>query len=76
MDHVWDGFYTGQIRLSRFTGLIRHNPSKFYNVTFTGTPPLKMIYELFGAQQDHFYKISIDYPNPEVVQILVAGQVS
>jgi len=23
MDHVWDGFYTGQVRLSRFPGLVQ-----------------------------------------------------
>ncbi len=40
MDHVWDGFYTGQIRLSRFIGLIRYNPTEMYNIIFTGTPPL------------------------------------
>lgn len=22
MDHIWDGFYTGQVRLSRFNSLV------------------------------------------------------
>lgn len=40
MDHVWDGFYTGQTRLSRFPMQIEND--KDYNVLFTGTPPGKM----------------------------------
>jgi len=38
MDHVWDGFYTGQKHLSRFPGLIDATPRSFYNLTFTGSP--------------------------------------
>jgi len=44
MDHVWDGFYTGQTRLSRFPALIE--TGRDYNLTLTGTPPGKMRYTL------------------------------
>ena len=27
MDHVWDGFYTGQLRLSRFPAMVEVDPS-------------------------------------------------
>jgi hypothetical protein len=43
MDHVWDGFYTGQKRLARFPGIIETTNSldRFYtyNITYSGTPP-------------------------------------
>lgn len=37
MDHVWDGFYTGQVRLSRFPSQIETLGD--YEVDYTGTPP-------------------------------------
>lgn len=36
MDHMWDGFYTGQVRLSRFPAQILTDKS--YTMTYTGTP--------------------------------------
>jgi hypothetical protein len=42
MDHMWDGFYTGQKRLSRFNAQILTN--KAYTMTYTGTPPKNMRY--------------------------------
>jgi hypothetical protein len=39
MDHTWDGFYTGQLRYSRFPSLIQTGYT--YNVSYTGTPPEK-----------------------------------
>lgn len=35
MDHVWDGFYTGQIRLSRFSALIQQGEDYWVNTTGT-----------------------------------------
>ena len=37
MDHVWDGFYTGQLRLSRFPTQIETGYA--YVVKMSGTPP-------------------------------------
>ena len=41
MDHVWDGFYTGQVRLSRFPAVVEVDPSnqRKYTIEYTGTPP-------------------------------------
>lgn len=44
MDHVWDGFYTGQIRASRFPGLLSTDAD--YTVDISGTPPKKMRFNL------------------------------
>ena len=58
MDHVWDGFYTGQLRLSRFPGQLE--TGKDYTVEMSGTPPRKMRYTL---QADiGGVKLKIPYP--------------
>lgn len=41
MDHVWDGFYSGQKRLQRFPSLIQAEPGSVYNLNHTGTPAKK-----------------------------------
>jgi hypothetical protein len=38
MDHIWDGFYTGQIRESRFPVVVYAPQGAVYNLTFTGSP--------------------------------------
>jgi len=48
MDHVWDGFYTGQKRLSRFITLVEAGEE--YEILYTGTAP--------GLQQ--FYTSDIE----------------
>ena len=58
MDHVWDGFYTGQLRLSRFPAQLE--TGKEYTVEMAGTPPQKMRYTL---QADiGGVKLKIPYP--------------
>lgn len=47
MDHMWDGFYTGQVHLSRFPSMIEAKGN--YTVEMTGTPPGKMRYMLIGG---------------------------
>ena len=44
MDHVWDGFYTGQIRFSRFPTLITTDGD--YTIEMSGTPPKVMRFKL------------------------------
>jgi hypothetical protein len=41
MDHIWDGFYTSQLRMARFPSIVQtgNGLSRIYNVTYTGTPP-------------------------------------
>jgi hypothetical protein len=50
MDHVWDGFYTGQIRLSRFPSIIE--TFKNYEVLYTGTPPSNQRFSLIADYGD------------------------
>lgn len=65
MDHVWDGFYTGQTRLLRFPVLARVNTAKFHVIEYTGTPPLKQLFELYGTEaQSDALKLRIQYRSP------------
>ena len=50
MDHVWDGFYTGQKRLSRFPALVQMG--KKFNVFYTGTPPSSQRFKVVGNLGD------------------------
>ena len=42
MDHVWDGFYTGQVRLSRFHSIFQGGNGAIYDLNFTATPAKNM----------------------------------
>lgn len=46
MDHVWDGFYSGQLRLSRFPIIVNAIDKSEYDFIFTGTPAKKMKFKL------------------------------
>lgn len=42
MDHMWDGFYTGQVRLSRFPSVFQGDRGSIYDLNFTGSPAKQM----------------------------------
>ena len=50
MDHLWDGFYTSEKRLSRYPTLILGGPKRFYEIKYTGTPPMN---QRFSLRSDH-----------------------
>ena len=62
MDHMWDGFYAGQKRLSRFPGLIDGDHG-VYNLTFTGTPAKKMTFTLLSQNKTAGMTLRIAYPS-------------
>jgi hypothetical protein len=73
MDHVWDGFYTGQLRLSRFLVIIDATRGKVYDVTFTGTPAANMTWKLVSEEATAGAMIRIAYPSAESRAIEVNG---
>ena len=73
MDRATGGFYIDQKRMSRFGSLVRTNMDGFFNVSYTGTPPLRQIFELHGASKSDYLKVRIDYTSPESVRILKDG---
>lgn len=62
MDHVWDGFYTGQIRLSRFPTLVEASAGSVTEIEMTGTPAKKMLFRLIGGGGT---TVRIAYPGSE-----------
>jgi len=71
MDHVWDGFYTGQVRLSRFPAQIEND--KDYNVLFTGTPPGKLRFKLSHGMAGKGTYLRIRYAEAGAYQVHVNG---
>jgi len=39
MDHIWDGFYTGQQRVSRYPALVDAARGTIYDIEYTGSTP-------------------------------------
>jgi hypothetical protein len=71
MDHTWDGFYTGQKRLSRFPAIVDAPPGSIYDITFTGSPAKKMKFKLASKDKDAGMTIRIAYPSAISRQILL-----
>jgi hypothetical protein len=65
MDHVWDGFYQGQIRMSRFPGLVEAAPGSVYDITMTGTPAKKMKFSIVSKSKNAEMVVRIAYPSAE-----------
>jgi len=81
MDHVWDGFYQGQIRLSRFPIIVWAPPRTYknkegavYDIVYTGTPAKKMKYYLRSQNSALAMTVRIAYPSAESRQILKNGK--
>jgi hypothetical protein len=69
MDHVWDGFYTGQIRASRFPGILTTDHD--FTLDISGTPPKKMRFKLEADQGG--VKIKIPYPVAGSIKVYANG---
>lgn len=65
MDHVWDGFYTGQVRESTFPGLVLTDYD--YDIEYTGTPFKKMTYKLRGLSGGVL--VRVQYYNAETYYV-------
>lgn len=74
MDHVWDGFYTGQLRKSRFPGLVYAPKGAVYDITYTGTPAKKQKYMLKSQDKRLGLTVRIAYPSAESRQIRKNGK--
>lgn len=73
MDHVWDGFYTGQLRLSRFPSILEIDATnqRTYTISYTGTPPGSQRFTLHTDKEISQLGIivKIDYPKAGGYQI-------
>jgi hypothetical protein len=73
MDHVWDGFYTGQLRQTRFPAIIDAIKGGVYDITYTGTPPKKQLFELYSLDPNAEALIRIAYPSAMAYQVKKDG---
>jgi len=72
MNHASDGFYSAQKRLNRFPGIVE--TGRAYNVTYTGTLPSSMRYQLQGTtSDDEGVVLTISYVRPETVRVSVGA---
>jgi hypothetical protein len=74
MDNTWDGFYAGQIRLSRFPALIDGNGGA-YNISFTGSPAKKMRFMFNSNNKTAGMTIRIAYPGAESRSITINDKI-
>jgi len=75
MDHVWDGFYAGQIRQSRYPAIVDAELGSVYDVVYTGTPPKKQLFELITQNPNLGMTIRIPYPEAAAYQVSRDGKV-
>lgn len=81
MDHVWDGFYAGQIRRSRFPGLVYGGKqagkagAPLYTIVFTGTPAKKFRFTFLSHSKTAGITVKIAYPGAESRQVEKDGKV-
>jgi hypothetical protein len=61
-----------QLRLSRFPAMVQ--VGRYYNVTYTGSLPAKMRYQLQGADDKESIVITVPYYRPETVRVTVNGK--
>lgn len=67
MDHVWDGFYTGLKRYSRFHSVVKSQAQ--YKVEFTGTVPNGLRWAYQGGLPQESVSVVYGYENPQSVKI-------
>lgn len=73
MDDVWDGFYAGQIRMTRFPSILEANPESVNDITYTGTPPKKQIFQLYSLDPASSTILRIAYPSAGAFQVSANG---
>lgn len=65
MDNVWDGFYSGQERLTRFPIIVYAPTGALYDIVYTGSPPKKQKFTLTSQNKDLAMIVRIAYPSAE-----------
>jgi hypothetical protein len=74
MDHIWDGFYTGQIRVQRFPSVIQGDRGSVYDLNFTGTPAKHMRFTIKSTSKTTGMTIRIAYPSAESRSIYIGDK--
>ena len=75
MDHVWDGFYTGQKRLQKFPAIMDGEKGFVYNITYTGTPPKNQRFYFTSFSRVAGFTVRIHYPSAQSRNIVKDGKI-
>lgn len=75
MDNCWDGFYTCQLRLQRFNGIMYADKGSIHDVLFTGTPAKHMRFTMISDNNKAGTTVRIHYPSAQSYNILKNGEV-
>lgn len=75
MDHIWDGFYTGQIRMARFPSITYATKGKIYDMVYSGNTPKNQTFRLRSQNPQNQMQLRIHYPDTGSFSILVNGVV-
>ena len=68
MDHIWDGFYTGQLRMARWPAIVQTGNNYMYNVNYTGTAPQKQRFMLNADSGSVVVRIRYTKPGAYVIK--------
>ena len=71
MDHIWDGFYSGQQKMPRFPSLVEIDRGSIHDITFTGNAPKKAMFSLFHEKANAGTTVRIAYPDAVSIQVKV-----
>jgi len=63
MDHMWDGFYTGQKRMSRFQSVFDGTRGNVYDISYTGSPAKAQTFVFNSQNKAAGATIRIAYPS-------------
>lgn len=63
MDHVWDGFYSGQLRTSRYPVVVDAKRGNIYEVEYTGNTPKNQTFTLKSQNREAALILRIFYPD-------------
>lgn len=75
MDHMWDGFYTGQKRLSRFQAVLDGAPGSVYDLVYTGSPAKAQKFAFTSQNGAAGATIRIAYPSAASRNIVKDGNI-
>lgn len=70
MDHMWDGFYTGQKHKSQYTSMIQTDRN--YTIEYSGTPWKKQRFQMRAEKGQS--KIKIQYWNTLTMRVYADGK--
>jgi len=63
MDHIWDGFYSGQVRWARFPSIVNAKRGTTYDVEYTGNTPKNQTFTLKSQNTEAALILRIFYPD-------------